>query len=379
MIKIYNYIKGEKIMAKKQPEHGLKLTQGSFQIRGTVVGVQNNNFYVEKDIPNSKNKVRNVNFGVKYDVARDGDNIDLTMGKTIYPTVQGFTRESVYFSKKENDKTETKQIPWAQRLEFAKNNPGWRVIGVNVGLEKDEEGNNIKEYLSEFDAAKTIKDKLKDDVSVFVRGNLEFRSYTNNKGETKRFTSFNANQVSLCADVDYKDEKFEAKNDFEQTIVYTGIEKETDAENKSTGRFILSGYIISFNAIEPVSFVIVDTKLANLIRKNLKPYNSIQVYGKIEVSHVVEDVAEESTDEWGDSNPMSNRRTNAPTKRELVVTGASPSTITTDTYTEESVSAGIAKLKAKAQVNKNFGEKKETVATNDDWGTSTDTDEDEPW
>jgi hypothetical protein len=368
-------------MAKKQPEHGLKLTQGSFQIRGIVTGVQSNNFYSEKEISSTKSKVRNANFGVKYDVARDCGNIDLAMGKTIYPTVQGFTRESVYFSKRENDKTETKQVPWVQRFEFAENNPAWRVIGVNLGLEKDDEGKNIKEYLTEFDAAKAIKDKLKDDMSVFVRGNLEFRSYTNDKGETKRFTSFNANQVSLCADVDYQDEEFEAKHDFEQTIVYTGIEKETDAENKPTGRFILNGYVVSFNAIEPVSFIVADSKLANLIRKNLKPYNSIQVHGKIEVSHVIEDVVEETTDEWGDSNPMSNRRANAPTKRELVVTGASPSTITTDVYSEENVSAGIAKLKAKAQVNKNFGEKKETVATSDDWGTpaSNDADEDEPW
>lgn len=368
-------------MAKKQPEHELRLTQGSFQIKGTVVGVQSNNFYVEKAIPNSTNKVRNASFGVKYDIFRDGGSADTALGKVIYPTVQGFTRNDVYFSKRENDKTETKQVSWDQRLDFAKNNPGWRAIGVNVGLEKDAEGNNIKEYLTEFDAAKTIKDKLKDDMSVFVRGTLEFRSFTDKKGETKRFTSFNANQVSLCADVDFMDEKFDAKNDFEQEIVYTGIEKESDADGKPTGRFILSGYVISFNAIEPVSFVIVDAKLAGLIRKNLKPYNSIKVHGKIEISHNIEEVAEETTDEWGDSNPMDNRRTNAPTKRELVVTGASPSTICKDSYSEESVSAGIQKLKAKEKVNKNFGEKNEVVETNDDdWGTPvTDSSEDEPW
>ena len=367
-------------MAKKQPEHGLKLTQGTFQIRGVVTGVKSNNFYSEKEITNSKNKVRNVNFGVKYDVERENGVVDTTIGKTIYPTVQGFTRDSVYFSRKVDDKTETKQVPWAQRLEFASQNPDWRVIGVNVGLEKDEDDKNIKEYLTEFDAAKAIKDKLKDDTSVFVRGNLEFRSYTNNQGETKRFTTFAANQVSLCADVDYANEEFEAKNDFEQEIVYTGIEKETEGD-KPTGRFILSGYVVSYNAIEPVSFVIVDSKLANLIRKNLKAFNSIKVHGKIEVSHVVEEVVENNTDEWGVSNPMDNRRTNAPTKRELVVTGASPSTITTDVYSEESVSAGIAKLKAKAQVNKNFGEKKEEPATsNDDWGTpAVDDGTDEPW
>lgn len=369
-------------MAKKQPEHGLKLTQGTFQIRGVVTGVKSNNFYSEKDITNSKNKVRNVNFGVKYDVYRDPvikGYVDTTLGKTIYPTVQGFTRDSVYFSKRTEDKkTETKQIPWAQRLEFAENNPDWRVIGVNVGLEKDEEDKNIKEYLTEFDAAKAIKDKLKDDMSVFVRGNLEFRSYTNNAGETKRFTTFAANQISLCADVDFENEEFEAKNDFEQEIVYTGIEKETEGD-KPTGRFILSGYVVTYNTIEPVSFIIVDSKLANLIRKNLKAYNSIKVHGKIEVSHVVEEVVESSEDEWGDSNPMANRRTNAPTKRELVITGAAPSTISTEDYSEDSITAGIAKLKAKAQVNKNFGEKKEISVPTDDWGAPASDDTDEPW
>jgi hypothetical protein len=64
----------------------------------------------------------------------------------------------------------------------------------------------------------------------------------------------------------------------------------------------------------------------------------------------------------------------------LVITGASPSTITTDIYTEESVAAGIQKLKAKEKVNKNFGEKKDTATANDDWGTSSnDSDEDEAW
>ena len=63
-----------------------------------------------------------------------------------------------------------------------------------------------------------------------------------------------------------------------------------------------------------------------------------------------------------------------------MVTGASPSTISKEDYSEESVSAGIAKLKAKEKVNKNFGEKKEAAANDDDWGTPVaDSSEDEPW
>ena len=368
-------------MAKKTPEHGLRVTPGSFQIKGTIVGTKNKNFYVEKDT--GSNKMRAASFGVKYDVFREDGKVDQAIGKVIYPTIQGFTRKDVYFSKrKEDGTTETKQIPWAQRLEFAEKNPDWRVIGCNLGLEKDEEDKNIKQYLTEYDAAKYIKEKMQDDASVFVRGNLDFRSYTNKQNEVKRFVSINATQVSLCSDVDFDNDEFVAINDFEQEIIYTEIAKE-EADGKATGRFILSCYIVSFNAIEPTSFIIEDSKLANLIRKNLKKYHSIKVHGKIVVSHSIEEETEEETDDWGDSNPMSNKKTNAPTKRELIITGATPSSITED-FSEEAVAEGIKILKKKAETSKKFGEKNETTATttdDDEWGTpANDTsDDDEPW
>lgn len=368
-------------MAKKTPEHGLRVTPGNFQIKGIITGTKGKNFYVEKDTGSSK--MRAVNIGVKYDVFRDNGKVDQALGKVLYPTIQGFTRKDVYFSKrKEDGTTETKQVAWAQRLDFAEKNPDWRVIGCNIGLEKDEEDNNIKQYLTEFDAAKYIKEKMQDDVSVFVRGNLDFRSYTNQQNEVKRIQNFNATQVSLCSEVDFENEEFVAINDFEQEIIYTDIAKEEDGDNKTTGRFILGGYVVSFNAIEPVSFIIEDSKLANLIRKNLKSYDSIKIHGKIEVSHSIEKVTEEATDDWGDSNPMDNRRINAPTKRELIVTGATPSSITKD-FSEEAVAEGIKFLKKKAENSKNFGEKNEAAkpATNDDdWGTpANDNDEEDPW
>ena len=378
--KIINDKKENLFMAKKTPEHGLRVTPGNFQIKGIITGTKGKNFYVEKD---AGSKMRAVNFGVKYDVFRDNGKADLSLGKVIYPTIQGFTRKDVHFStRKEDGTTDTKPVAWAQRLDFAKENPDWRIIGCNIGLEKDAEDNNIKQYLAEYDAAKYVKEKMQDDVSVFVRGNLDFRSYTNKNNEVKRIQNFNATQVSLCSEVDFEDEEFVATNDFEQEIIYTDIAKEEDGDGKPTGRFIISGYVVSFNAIEPVSFIIEDSKLANLIRKNLKAYNSIKVHGKIVVSHSVEEAAEETTDDWGDSNPMSNKRVNAPTKRELIITGATPSSITTD-FSEEAVAEGIKILKKKADNSKKFGEKNEVAvaATNDDdWGTpANDNDEEDPW
>lgn len=346
----------------KAAEHGLRTTPGTFQMRGVVTGTRQQNFYSEKTFENG-NKMRAVNFGVKYDT-----------DKAIYPTIQGFTRNEVWFSKRNNTtkKTDTQKVSWAQRMTYGEQNPGWNIIGMNVGLVKGEDNKNVVQHLTEYDAAQYIKENLSDGVSVFVKGNLDFRSYTDKNGEVKRTQNFTATQVSLCADVDFSAEEFEPTHEWTQEIVYTGIEPETDADGKRTGRFVLSGYVVSYNAIEPVSFIVVNDKFAKNIKKNLKPYNSIQVHGKIEVNHVIEEAKSEPTNEWGEPNKMG-KKIGAPTTREMICTGANPDTITTEDFTEENVAEGIKKLKAKEKVAQNFGEKKEEAkaeVTGDDWGDS---------
>lgn len=340
----------------KAAVHGLRTTPGSFQMVGVVSGVKKQNFYTEKDI--GSGKMRAANFGVKYDT-----------DKTLYPTVQGFARDSVWFSKKnsETGKTDTKQVKWADRITFAESNPDWKIIGCNIGLHKDSEGKNIKKYLTEYDAAKYVQENLRDDVTVFVRGNLDFRSYTKN-GEVKRLTNFNATQVSLSADVDFGAEGFEPTHEWTQEIIYTGIEKETDADGKQTGRFIMSGYVVSYNAIEPVSFIVVNPKDANNIRKNLKPYSSITVSGVIEVVHSIEET--EEVDDWGQPIPK-NRRATGSSIREMIVTYPDPKTIDTESFSEEAVAEGIKKLKAKDKVAENFGDKNVAVTADDN--------DDSPW
>lgn len=55
------------------------------------------------------------------------------------------------------------------------------MIGVKVGVKKivDKKGNEVndKKVLTEFDACEEIGTNLKDDASVFVKGNLEFSTY----------------------------------------------------------------------------------------------------------------------------------------------------------------------------------------------------------
>lgn len=351
----------------------LPQTKGTFQVRGIVSGVEKDSFYVEKQTRTGK-EFRMINFGVEYDDK-----------KTIFPTLNGMPRDKVYFSKKDKDtgNTDTKAIAWKDRIKKAPE--GYRMIGVLAGLQKikDENGKvrNDNKTLTEYDACEYISENLQDGDSVFVKGNLEFGSYTNKDGEVSRTTKFVPTQISLCQnDVDFEAEDYAPAHDFTQTIVFVGIDQERE-NDKPTGRFVVDAKIVNYNSIESAEFIIEDAKLAKQMRSGLKPYNSIQVHGHINVVNNVEDVNDEEDDDcWGESNDMDNKRVFAPTHRELIITGAKPSTIDKETYTEKAIDEAIKKVNASKKAEQDFSGKAESTSNvDDDWGDDASDDEDEPW
>lgn len=351
----------------------LPQTKGTFQVRGIVSGVEKDSFYVEKQTRTGK-EFRMINFGVEYDDK-----------KTIFPTLNGMPRDKVYFSKKDKDtgNTDTKAIAWKDRIKKAPE--GYRMIGVLTGLQKikDENGKvrNDNKTLTEYDACEYISENLQDGDSVFVKGNLEFGSYTNKDGEVSRTTKFVPTQISLCQnDVDFEAENYAPAHDFTQTIVFVGIDQERE-NDKPTGRFVVDAKIVNYNSIESAEFIIEDAKLAKQMRSGLKPYNSIQVHGHINVVNNVEDVNDEEDDDcWGESNDMDNKRVFAPTHRELIITGAKPSTIDKETYTEKAIDEAIKKVNASKKAEQDFtGKAESTSNVDDDWGDDASDDEDEPW
>lgn len=351
----------------------LPQTKGTFQVRGIVSGVEKDSFYVEKQTRTGK-EFRMINFGVEYDDK-----------KTIFPTLNGMPRDKVYFSKKDKDtgNTDTKAIAWKDRIKKAPE--GYRMIGVLAGLQKikDENGKvrNDNKTLTEYDACEYISENLQDGDSVFVKGNLEFGSYTNKDGEVSHTTKFVPTQVSLCQkDVDFEAEDYVPAHDFTQTIVFVGIDQERE-NDKPTGRFVVDAKIVNYNSIESAEFIIEDAKLAKQMRSGLKPYNSIQVHGHINVVNNVEDVNDEEDDDcWGESNDMDNKRVFAPTHRELIITGAKPSTIDKETYTEKAIDDAIKKVNASKKAEQDFtGKAESTSNVDDDWGDDASDDEDEPW
>lgn len=338
---------------------GLPETKGMFQVRGVVSGVEKDSFYKELTTKNNR-PMRMINFGVQFDPE-----------STMYVGFNGMPQDNVYFTKSEKDETGkkttiTEKIAWKDRFTFKKE--GFRLIGVNTGVSKikDESGNEIndKKILTQYDACKEIDDHLKDDDSVFVRGNITYSTYNN-----KRQVRFEPNQVSLCKPIDFDDEDgFKPMADFQQTIVFTGI-----SPNEDKSKYIVSAKIVTYNSVEDAEFIIKDAKLAGIFKKNLKPYQSILVYGHINVEKKVEEIEEE--DCWGEANSMN--RVNSPTVRELVIIGADPKTIEKDVYSEDAIDKAIAKMKANKKVKEEYGDEDEGWGTLD--GSPIEDDEDEPW
>lgn len=348
----------------------LQETKGTFQVRGIVNGVEKERFYTDKKTKTGKD-FRAVNFGVEYNDKQ-----------TVYMSLNGMPQQKVYFSKRNQGtgKTETKDVPWTNRNKF--NEEGFRMIGVGLGLTKTTDQNgklvNDKKTMTPFDACEYINENLQDDMSTFVKGNIEFSSYTDKDGNVRRSVKYIPGQISLCKEIDfskYDDADNKPAHDFTQTIVYTGIDAEK-VDEKATGRFIVSAKIVTWSDIVDTEFIILDKNLANLFRKNLKPYHAITVHGKIEVSHSVQEVEEE--DSWGEANAMN--RVSNPTKTEMIITGATPSTIDKTTYDEKSISEAMAKIRASKAAEQNFsGNANSNTDDENDWGEDNSMDENDPW
>jgi hypothetical protein len=342
-------------VAEKNKGLGITETKGQFQFKGVVFGTEKDNFYKET-MTKTQKPWRIVNFGLKTDKEASA-----------FINLSGGEKDKVFFSKQEKDgdkkKTVVEDVAWKDRFYF--NKEGFRLIGVNVGVTKthDAKGNEIndKKTLSEYDACKEIGENLKDDNSVFIKGKIDYSHFTTNDGNIKRSVKFIPSQVSLCKDIDFDAEDFEPTSDFTQVIIFQEIKQDGD-------RFVVSAKVVTYNNIEDAEFYVTSKELATAFKKNLKPYHAIKVWGKV---HAQKDTSKvQTTDVWGESNDMD--KINAPTKFELIITGADPSSIEKEIYTEKTVSEAIAKINADKKANEDFG--------SSDWGkSSTDSEEEDVW
>lgn len=347
--------------------HNLKQTACPFQVRGIISGVESDRFYKSGTGKNG-GQWNKINFGVK-----------VNENKTVYITLNGFPRKEVFYYKKSDvrgQKGTTVRVPWANRHKSP--GEGYRLIGVNLTVGKDENGNNINQTFTEYDAVEWLHENLKDGESFFIGGNIEFSSFVGQDGQTQRRVDMVLSQMSgMKHPIDFEDVKFEELCNFDDDFVFSAIEKETDENNNPTGRYILSGYSIGYNTVENISFVMnaENATLAGNMKKALKPGNFISVSGTVDVVGNVDEVTVDNG--WGEQSKI--KRGNTSFKTEYVVVGADPGSIDKELYSEDDIIAAIKKVKAAKEAQANFGEKAATTVNDDadDWGGVDD--DDTPW
>lgn len=330
-------------------------TKGVFQIKGKATGVSKDKFYNEKKTKTGKT-MRTSNFGVEYD-----------KDKTLFVNVQGYEQDNVFFYKRgdktKNIKGETEKVSWYDRFTF--NKEGYNLIGMNVGLKKkvDENGNTVndKHTVTDFDACKEIAENLKDNTSLFLKGSIDYSSFTDDKGTKRCSVKLMPNQISLCKDVDFAVEDFSPQSNFSQVIIFMGIEQEKENE-KPTGRFVVLAKVVTYSNIEDVEFIIENPKLANLFKKNLKKYNAIKVNGNVVASVQTETVDDD--DNWGEADAM--EKVYAPTKREFIITGAKGSSIDKELYSEEKINEALAAINKARNAVDDFGDEDDWAEFDDD-------------
>lgn len=343
----------------------LPQTKGEFKISGLATGTKKG----DKFFNNKKTKK-----GVDMNLLSFG--VETNKDSTVYVSLNGMVRDEVFFYKRPEEKGKkgtTKKIAWVDRYKF--NEEGYKLIGLNIGVTKklNDKGQEVNDnkMLTEFDACKHIGENLQDGQPIFTRGNIEYSSYKNDKGEVKRSTKFVPNQVSLCGDIDFDKEGFEENNTFKQVIIFESIEMDTTDKEDPKARLIAK--IVTYSTIETAEFIIRNKNLYNTFKKKLKPYSSITVWGTIANKVIKEEASEE--DVWGEENKFD--KVGGSSIRELVITGADPNSVDEDTYSEAELEKAIRALKE-------FGEdsNKKSDTNGDDWGSvadSAENDESDEW
>lgn len=353
-------------MSDKKGLGGLNLTKGTYEFVGVVFGTQKEKFYESKMTKTNK-PFRSLRFGLQ--VSHDW---------AFFVNLTGMEQEKVYFSKISGGKERKVEVvseSWDKR--YMPQDKGFRLIGVNLGLQGD-----VKklEWVTKtpFDACEYLSTNLKDGMSVFVKGNVDYSHYETQGGTVINAVKFIPTQIKLVDQVNFNpkdtngnDLKYVPTSAFNQMLVYTDIHKGKSNNGEYEEYFYLDAKIVNYNSIENAQFIIEDSVLAGNFKNKLKPYTLIDVWGDIRSLRITEPV-EDNSDGWGTPNPMD--RLNSSYTNLLVIKGANPNNINSESHSSDAIDKAVKVMNSSEKANKDFGA--------DEWGmpTTTSSEKDElPW
>lgn len=310
-------------MAKTKERKDLVQTKSLFTFKGIVDGMDKDNAWREDEIANGKNK------GKAYRAIR----FQVQTSKTNKLSVELFGMEQDYVYPYSKAEKKSKKMEFSKRNNLPK---GYHIIGINLGLEQNDAGKNIRKSLVDYDAAEYIWDNLNDGDSVTVSGEVAFSTYENSEGDIINQTKFVIKSIYHEKPIDFDavneegESTFEEVVAFEQELVFVGSEFDKDE-----GAVYVTGYTIQYgNKFQPAKFVIRPEgnknieKTANAFAKKMKPGDFVKVYGvALNKAETIEiDSSEEESDDediFGGEKPKGLGKTAVTSyTNELRITGA---------------------------------------------------------
>lgn len=305
-------------MSKLQP------TYGRFKVRGIVTGLDKDYAWVDSVSESSGRPYRIIRFNVKTSETNQ-----------VQVELVGSIQDNVYFYNREEKKSIA--VNWDSRYE--ERDDGYELIGVQVGLEKDDKGKNIIKTLVPYDATKEIYNNLKDGDSVYIVGRLVYSEYETNNGNKISQVRNEIQRIYFTTDpVDFNAENFKEINDFKQDIIVVGSEYD-----KELNKLFVNTYIVTNKEGDfvPYQFTIdgEDKKLHTLL-KNIKalPFGSLlnvegKILNKVETVKIEDDMIEE--DIWGDDESSFDNNVGSRIVKEMTIRRGIGSSLQKALYSEE--------------------------------------------
>lgn len=299
----------------------IKISKGKFKLAGFVNGTERERFITTRTFDSGRTK-QTCNFGVKTSAKNE-----------TWVTVEGFDSNKAKFQKYDSKekKNYIKEVDWIDRFNFKEE--GYRpIFGVALAFEE----NNYKTVFP-FDAVDELETELSEGMPVYVEGSIEYSSWKNDQGEVRRYTTFKPTKIRKSTkEIDFDSEGFEELNLFEQDIIFISINPHPEQKDK----FILEANVVTGTKAEPkvedVEFILDNKKLATTLRKNLKPYYAVTVFGRL-INSVVEEDVPADDDVWGEDDAEFTT-VSTPRIREMVITKVYKNTVDTTSYSEEIIS-----------------------------------------
>ena len=142
------------------------------------------------------------------------------------------------------------------------------------------------------------------------------------------------------------DEELESKAEFSVEVFISGINPELDTEGVETGRTVVSGWVPTYNGIEPIDLV-AEGEVAQAVDSGFEPGQTVEFYGDI-INNRIETVTEIPV-----KIGKPRKKVSVEFKSNLIITGASEAYeegITPELpYVAETIEAAIQERKNKLE------------------------------